>query len=139
MKLFFLLTAQVAICISLQAQQSLSDDTTKKLAAIADTTFTKVEIESSFPGGSAGWVRFLNANLVYPGKAIRKKIQGDVVVQFIVSRDGSLSDIEAISGPELLREAAVKVIEMSPKWVPASINGRKVKSYKKQPIMFRLE
>jgi len=61
------------------------------------------------------------------------------VVQFIVDKNGVLSDIAAISGPELLQAAAVEVIKESPRWKPAIQDGRVVKSYKKQPITFRLQ
>ena len=106
-----------------------------------DKTFTKVEIESSFPGGAAAWLRYLNKNLRYPDDAVNNEIQGTVVVQFIVDKEGNVSDVQAISGPENggLREEAVRVIKKSGKWTPAVQNGRQVKSYKKQPIVFRLE
>jgi protein TonB len=104
-----------------------------------DKTFTKVEIESEYPGGSAAWQRYLNRNLRYPQDAIDNEIQGAVVVQFIVDKEGNVSEVEAISGPNELRDEAVRVIKKSGKWTPAVQNGRQVKSYKKQPIVFRLE
>jgi protein TonB len=104
-----------------------------------DKTFTKVEIESEYPGGAAAWQRYLNRNLRYPQEAIDNEVQGAVVVQFIVDKEGNVSDVEAISGPQELRSEAVRVIKKSGKWTPAVQNGRQVKSYKKQPIVFRLE
>jgi protein TonB len=106
-----------------------------------DKTFTKVEIESEFPGGAAAWLRYLNKNLRYPDDAVNNEIQGTVVVQFIVDKEGNVSDVTAISGPDNggLRDEAVRVIKKSGKWTPAVQNGRQVKSYKKQPIVFRLE
>lgn len=104
-----------------------------------DKTFTKVEIESEYPGGAAAWQRYLNRNLRYPQEAIDNEVQGAVVVQFIVDKEGNVSDVEAISGPNELRSEAVRVIKKSGKWTPAVQNGRQVKSYKKQPIVFRLE
>jgi len=104
-----------------------------------DKTFTKVEIESSYPGGNAAWQRYLNKSLRYPQEAIDNEIQGAIIVQFIVDKEGNVSDVEAISGPNELREEAVRVIKKSGKWTPAVQNGRQVKSYKKQPIVFRLE
>ena len=62
-----------------------------------------------------------------------------MVVQFIVDKAGTVSDVEAISGPQELRDEAVRVIKKSGKWTPAVQNGRQVKSYKKQPITFKLE
>ena len=106
-----------------------------------DKTFTKVEIESDFPGGASAWLRYLNKNLRYPDDAVNNEIQGTIVVQFIVDKEGNVSDVQAISGPDNggLREEAVRVIKKSGKWTPAVQNGRNVKSYKKQPIVFKLE
>ena len=106
-----------------------------------DKTFTKVEIESDFPGGAAAWLRYLNKNLRYPDDAVNNEIQGTVIVQFIVDKEGNVSDVQAISGPDNggLREEAMRVIKKSGRWTPAIQNGRQVKSYKKQPIVFKLE
>lgn len=106
-----------------------------------DKTFTKVEIESSYPGGASAWSRYLNKTLKYPPEAQESEIQGTIIVQFIVDKEGNVSDVEAVSGPSTggLRDEAVRVIKKSGKWEPAIQNGRKVKSYKKQPITFRLE
>lgn len=101
-----------------------------------DKTFTKVEIESDYPGGPMAWKRFLERNLRFPPV---EDVQGTVVVQFIVDRDGNVSEVEAVSGPEELRGEAVRVIKKSGKWTPAIQNGRQVKSIKKQPITFRIE
>ena len=98
----------------------------------------KVEIESEYPGGINAWQRFLNRNLHYPQDAVDNEIQGTVVVQFIVDKEGNVSDVEAVSGPPELKAEAVRVIKKSGKWTPAVQNGRKVKSYKKQPIGFRI-
>ena len=106
-----------------------------------DKTFTKVEIESEYPGGPSAWQRYLNKNFRYPDEAVNNEIQGTVVVQFIVDKEGNVSDVQAIQGPDQggLREEAVRVIKKSGKWTPAVQNGRQVKSYKKQPIVFKLE
>jgi periplasmic protein TonB len=103
-----------------------------------DAVFHKVEIESEFEGGPAAWARFLNRNLRYPQDAADNLIQGQVIVQFIVDQEGNISNVEAISGPDELKQEAIRVIKKSGKWTAAIQNGRKVKSYKKQPIVFRL-
>jgi protein TonB len=123
---------------------TLSQDTLKYIklsptdSIYDDRTFTKVEIESEFPGGTAAWLQFLQSHLVYPNKAVRKRIEGTVLLQFIVGKDGSISDVQALSGDPLLVEAALKAMAQSPRWTPAIQKGRAVKSYKKQPIVFRL-
>lgn len=110
----------------------------KKDAEDADPPFVVVQIESEYPGGMAAWSRFLNKYLRYPQEAQDQGVQGMVVVQFIVDREGNVSDVEAVSGPMELRAEAVRVIKKSGKWTPAVQNGNKVKSYKKQPIGFKL-
>ena len=99
-----------------------------------------VEIESTYPGGIPAWQRYMNKNFVYPEEAQNNGIDGQVMVRFIVDRDGNVSDVEAISGPTTggLREEAVRVIKKSGRWVPAVQNGRNVKSYKQQPVTFKL-
>jgi periplasmic protein TonB len=104
-----------------------------------ETIFTRVEIESEYPGGASAWGRFLNKNLVIPEEAIANGEGGTVLVQFVVDTEGNVSDITAVTGPEVLRPAAVAAIKKSGRWEPAVQNGRKVKSYKKQPITIRVE
>ena len=113
----------------------------KKDGTDYDQTFTKVEIESDYPGGQGAWSRYLGKTLHYPEEAVNNEIQGSVIVQFIVDKEGNVSNVEAISGPTDggLREEAVRVIKKSGKWTPAIQNGRQVKSQKKQPIVFKLE
>src|SRR6267154_1774578 len=81
-------------------------DTARK---VHDTLYfdsnTKVEIESEFPGGVDGWNHFLAAHFTYPEKAIRKRIQGTVVLQFIIEKDGTISDLSLFSGDPILGEA----------------------------------
>jgi protein TonB len=105
-----------------------------------DQTFTKVEIESEYPGGAGQWTRYLQKTLHYPDEAQNNEIQGVVVVKFIVDKEGNVSNVEAISGPTEggLRDEAIRVIKKSGKWTPAVQNGRQVRSYKNQPIQFKL-
>jgi protein TonB len=93
-----------------------------------------VEIESTYPGGVEAWRRFLTKNFRVPDE-----VSGTVIVQFIVDKEGGVSDVKAISGPEELRAEAVRVIKKSGKWTPAIQNGRKVNSYKRQPIVVQMQ
>ena len=112
--------------IIVKAQTTIPSDSSKQTIRIDSTM--KVEIESEFPGGTIGWNRFLARTLVYPDKAIRKNIQGEVIARFIVEKDGTLSDIAIVSGPKELRPAVLDVLKQSPNWHPAVQNGKKVKS-----------
>jgi len=104
-----------------------------------DHIYTKVEIESYYKGGDAAWQRFLIKNFRPPQPEDDQAGDATVTVQFIVDKEGNVSDVEAISGPAGLKKEAVRVIRLSGKWEPAIQNGRKVKSYKKQPITVHWE
>lgn len=104
-----------------------------------DTVFDKVEKESEFKGGIKQWQMYLTKNLRYPDAAIQTNSTGKVVVAFIVGKDGSVGDIFLHKSVEYsLDDEAVRMIRESPKWEPAYQNGRNVKSYKLQPLLFAL-
>ena len=74
-----------------------------------------------------------------PAAAIDNNAAGTVIVQFVVDKEGNVSDVKVLSGPEELRAEAMRVIKKSGKWTPAIQNGRKVNSYKRQPIVVQLQ
>ena len=105
-----------------------------------DTSDAHVEVESDFSGGINQWIKYLTKNMEYPERAIKSIIQGKVVVLFTVDADGKVYDARIAKSVEYsLDEEALRLINKSPAWSPASIDGKKVKSYKKQPITFRLQ
>jgi periplasmic protein TonB len=105
----------------------------------SDSVYENTEIEASYPGGPAVWQRYLYKNFSYPRLAEESKIQGTVVVQFIVDLNGKVSMVKAISGPRELHNEAVTLIKRSGVWVPAVEKGRQVKSYRRMPIVFKIE
>jgi len=114
-------------------------ETPKKDEEDYEKIFVSVQIESEYPGGKAAWMRYLNKNFRYPQEAMDNEIQGSVMVQFIVDKEGNVSNVEAVSGPDALKEEAMRVIKKSGKWNPAIQNGRQVKSYKRQSVLFQLQ
>lgn len=99
--------------------------------------FVGVEVESEFNGGIRGWVRYLENNLKYPKRAADVNIEGTVKVQFVVDEDGKVSEAEIVKSVEYsIDEEAIRLIEKSPKWSPSLKDGKRVKSYKIQPITF---
>jgi protein TonB len=101
--------------------------------------FEKVEIEASFKGGEAAWRKYLERNLNANTPVDNGAPEGTytVWVQFIVDREGAISDVKALSNHGYgMEEEAVKVIRKGPAWVAAIQNGRPVKAYRKQPITF---
>jgi TonB family protein len=117
-------------------------DTSTPKAIQTDETgkvYKKVETEADYPGGSAGWSEYLMKNLKYPEEAVNKEIKGTVIAQFIVNTDGTLSDVKIIKSPsKILSDETLRIIKKSGNWIPAREKGQIVKSYKKQPIVFKL-
>ena len=104
-----------------------------------DKLFTSVQIQAEFPGGQSGWVRYLertlNRDLPVENGAPTGKYA--VTVSFIVSKDGSISDVKAENDPGYgTKEEAVRVIQRGPKWKPAVQNGRNVIYRQRQAIVF---
>ncbi len=98
------------------------------------------EKESAFPGGQAAWARYLNKNLVYPDRAMNASVQGQVDVLFVVDKNGFvISSLISKSVEYSLDEEALKIIKDSGKWEPAFQNGHNVKSYKRQPVIFKFQ
>ncbi len=105
-----------------------------------DKVFTKVDRPAEFPGGAQGWSEYLQNNLKYPKKAIKKNIQGVVRVQFLVDREGNISEVMALNDPGGgLAEESVRIITNGPKWKPAEQNGKKVIYRHIQALTFKLE
>ena len=102
--------------------------------------FQVVEEMPKFPGGMAEAMTFLAKNINYPVAAQQAKIEGRVIVQFVVERDGSVSDVKVMRGvsPELDAEA-IRVVSMMPKWIPGKQRGKAVAVKYTMPIMFRLQ
>lgn len=106
-----------------------------------NTIFTKVEIEASFPGGASAWTRFLERNLggFNPGDNGAPEGSYRVLVQFVVDKEGNVSDVKPLTSFGYgMEDEAVRAIKKGPKWVPAEQNGRKVKAYRTQPILFQV-
>jgi periplasmic protein TonB len=106
-----------------------------------NTIFHKVEIEAAPPSNWAPYLhneRNLNPNVGADNGANPGTYR--VLVQFIVSKDGSVSDVKALTSFGYgMEEEAVKAIKNGPKWTPAQQNGRSVNAYRIQPIIFQVE
>ncbi|HRP55242.1 energy transducer TonB [Agriterribacter sp.] len=105
-----------------------------------DKVFQKVEIEAKFPGGDKAWARYIQREITrYIDELQDDGRAGTCVVQFIVDREGNISEVEALTMKgSKLAEICVNAIKRGPKWTPAEQNGRKVKAYRKQPVTFQI-
>ena len=104
--------------------------------------FTKVDVEASVDRQQ--WIDHLTMNLrSVIEKAAKKGMKAGtyiVNVRFLVEKDGSITDVQALNDPGYgLAKASVKVLRTGPKWTPGEQNGRKVRSYHTQPITFVIQ
>ena len=105
-----------------------------------DEIFVVVEKQPEFPGGTTALMKFLGDNIKYPVIAQENGIQGRVITNFVVERDGSISDVQVVRGqdPSLDKEA-VRVIKTMPRWTPGQQRGKPVRVRFTLPVVFRLQ
>lgn len=102
-----------------------------------DPVFQVVEQMPEFPGGMGECLKWLQANIKYPKEAKEKGEQGRVIVQFIVEKDGSITDVKVVrSVSPILDAEALRVISSMPKWKPGMQRGKTVRVKYTIPIMF---
>ena len=99
-----------------------------------------VEQKPEFPGGEAAMYKWLGDNIVYPSAASEEGVQGRVVVEFVVGKDGSISNVKVVRRrhPALDKEA-LRVVKAMPKWLPGRNNGQPVKVTYTLPVTFKLQ
>lgn len=102
--------------------------------------FDVVEEQPSFPGGQGALMQWLRDNIKYPVIAAENGIEGRVIVQFVVSKSGSISNVNVVRGvdPSLDKEA-VRVVSNMPNWTPGKQNGTTVNVRYTLPVTFKLE
>ena len=145
MKKFMILSVFLLATVFVKAQVSgLSGNATNSANdSGSDYIYLLPQVEATFPGGQEAWQRYLRMNL-------RGNVPDNgapagsypVVVSFLVSRDGTVSEVKAIIAPTPdygTAAEAVRIIENSGKWNPAIQNGRVVASRKKERILFTVQ
>ena len=102
--------------------------------------FDVVEENPSFPGGQGALMQWLRDNIKYPVIAAENGIEGRVIVQFVVSKTGSISGVTVVRGvdPSLDKEA-VRVVSAMPNWTPGKQNGTTVNVRYTLPVTFKLQ
>ena len=132
-----------------------------------DPVFDKVEHNPQFPGGDAALMQFIARNIKYPAKALEYGVQGRVLVQFVVEKDGSLSGAKVIemprssmasmvtvtatmteqqrhdaeghnAGVQALRDEALRMVGTMPRWTPGKQQGKAVRCRYTIPVTYRL-
>ena len=106
-----------------------------------EVIFVVVEKMPEFPGGQQALFKYLSENVKYPVIAQENGIQGRVICQFVVNRDGSIVDVEVVrsGGDPSLDKEAVRVIKSMPKWKPGQQRGKPVRVKYTVPVNFKLQ
>jgi periplasmic protein TonB len=104
-----------------------------------DGIYTVIDVYPRFPGGDVTRLYFLRTNIHYPEAAVKGKIQGTIILTFIIEVDGSVSHVEVLKGiGGGCDEEAVRVTKMMPRWEPGKRSGKAVRVMVKMPIVFRV-
>ena len=102
--------------------------------------FQVVEEMPEFPGGMAECMKWLSKNIKYPTISQENGVQGRVIIQFVVNRDGSIVDAQVARGVDpYLDKEALRVVGLMPKWKPGKQRGKEVRVKYTLPVMFRLQ
>jgi protein TonB len=102
--------------------------------------YSVVEQMPEFPGGEAALRKFLAANVKYPAIAAENGVQGKVFVNFVVDRNGGISNVKVVRGVDpAVDKEAIRVVKSMPKWIPGKQNGEAVRVSFTVPINFVLQ
>lgn len=102
--------------------------------------FRHVEQMPMFPGGEAELYKTISSNLNYPAMAIENNVQGKVVVQFVVEKDGSVGTVKVVKSVDRdLDNEAIRVCKKLPKFIPGKQNGQPVRVWFTLPVTFKLQ
>ncbi|WP_336526233.1 energy transducer TonB, partial [Bacteroides acidifaciens] len=105
-----------------------------------DVIHEHVEIMPDFPGGMAALMKYLGTNIKYPTISQEMGSAGKVIVQFVVDKDGTITNPAVVRGVDAyLDKEAIRVISSMPKWKPGVQNGKKVRVKYTVPVVFRLQ
>lgn len=102
--------------------------------------FEAVEQDPQFPGGQTALLKYVADHIKYPSTAQENGIQGKVIVQFVVTKTGSVGEVKVVRSkdPDLDKEA-IRVVKSLPKFTPGKMNGNSVNVWYTLPITFRLQ
>jgi protein TonB len=108
---------------------------------VEEEIFVVVESMPEFPGGQQEMMKYIAENIKYPVIAQENGIQGRVICQFVIEKNGSVTDIQVVrsSGDASLDKEAERVIKTMPKWKPGKQRGKPVRVKYTIPVAFRLQ
>ena len=105
-----------------------------------ETVYRAVEQMPKFPGGEAALMKYLQDHVKYPPEAAKNNVQGHVIVQFVVKKDGSIGEVKVVrSLEENLDKEAIRVVKSLPKFTPGRQDGKAVSVWYTLPVPFKLK
>lgn len=105
-----------------------------------EKVFTAVEQMPQFPGGDAELMKYLSSHINYPTMAMENNVQGRVIVQFVVTKSGSVGEVKVARGVDRdLDREAVRVVKSLPRFIPGKMNGQPVNVWYTLPVNFKLQ
>ena len=134
MKKVLFITLTALFCFSTaNAQKTVVSQKNQKV-------YDVVEQMPEYTGGMSALIDFLSTNIKYPEDAQKQKVEGRVLVNFVVEVDGSITDIQVLKQafPSLDAEA-VRVVKAMPHWTPGKVKGKPVRVRYTLPIVYRLK
>ena len=132
MKKLILMSVMAVFCLTTaNAQKTVVSQNSQKV-------YEQPEQMPEYPGGMSAMIDFLSTNIKYPKDAAKQKVEGRVMVSFVVETDGSLTDVKVARKvfPSLDNEA-VRVVKKMPKWIPGTQNDHPVRVRYVLPIVFK--
>lgn len=121
------------------APETAVDNSNPSAMTEAPINFTVVQKIPEFPGGWSVFMQWLTKNLKYPALAQQNKIQGMVIVSFIVNKDGGIADVKISKAADpLLDREALRVMKMMPKWKPGMDKNKVCRTMIAVPVVFQL-
>ncbi|MDD3388165.1 MAG: energy transducer TonB [Prevotella sp.] len=141
MKTKHLLIAMVMmLMMPITTFQAETATATVSLQQKKNKVYDQPEVLPEFPGGMQKLMEYLRTSVKYPSEAQKKSIQGRVLVQFIVEKNGTISHLEISKATHpLLDNEALRVVESMPKWTPGKVKGKAVRTSMTLPISFKLQ
>ena len=116
------------------------EDKQPVVKAEPEKVFQSVEQMPQFPGGDAALMKFLSSHINYPPMAAENNVQGKVVLQFVVEKDGKVGEVKlARSVDKDLDKEAIRVVKLLPKFTPGRQNGQPVRVWYTLPVQFKLQ
>ena len=136
MKRLIMMSLMATCCLTtVLAQKTVVSQKDQK-----EEPFNVVEDMPAFPGGMQALMAFLIENIQYPADAQKQKVDGRVLVNFVVEKDGSITEVKVLKpGFPSLDAEAIRVVKAMPKWKPGYQNGQPVRVQYTVPINFSLK